>query len=74
MLAARGQLANTVAVGDPHMLRQRAERLGLTVAVVEATPGSLDVSIAWAVSGCGLLHFVSPRLQECLTQLTPAMC
>lgn len=44
MLAARGQLANTVAVGDPHMLRQRAERLGLTVAVVEATPGSLDVS------------------------------
>ncbi len=44
MLAARGQLANTVAVGDPQMLRQRAALLGLAVEVVEAAPGGLDIS------------------------------
>ncbi|OAL60142.1 4-hydroxythreonine-4-phosphate dehydrogenase PdxA [Halomonas sp. ALS9] len=40
MLAAHGQLpANTVAIGDPAMLRQRAVALGLNVSVVECAPG-----------------------------------
>lgn len=40
MLAAQGQLpANTVAVGDPGMLRQRAATLGLNSTVVECSPG-----------------------------------
>ena len=40
MLAAKGDLpANTVAIGDPDMLRQRATALGLTVTLVECSPG-----------------------------------
>ncbi|HSP31327.1 MAG TPA: 4-hydroxythreonine-4-phosphate dehydrogenase PdxA, partial [Halomonas sp.] len=39
MLAAQGQLpANTVAIGDPAMLSQRAVALGLNVMVVECSP------------------------------------
>ncbi|MEC4768244.1 4-hydroxythreonine-4-phosphate dehydrogenase PdxA [Halomonas sp. CUBES01] len=42
MLAARGVLpAGTVAIGDPRMLRQRADALSLEVAVVEASPGQV---------------------------------
>ncbi len=43
MLAAKGQLSNVVAVGDPNMLRERAALLDLAVEVVNATPGSGDV-------------------------------
>ncbi|NDL69861.1 4-hydroxythreonine-4-phosphate dehydrogenase PdxA [Vreelandella alkaliphila] len=43
MLAAKGLLGNVVAVGDPDMLRERAELLGLAVEVVNAVPGSREV-------------------------------
>ncbi|RUR55133.1 4-hydroxythreonine-4-phosphate dehydrogenase PdxA [Vreelandella populi] len=40
MLAAQGQLPEqTVAIGDVDMLRQRAEALGLAVALLETRPG-----------------------------------
>ncbi len=40
MLAAQGQLpANTVAVGDPELLRERANALGLAVCVTECSLG-----------------------------------
>lgn len=39
MLAAQGDLpTNTVAIGDPDMLRQRAAALGLNVTLVECSP------------------------------------
>ncbi|WP_434987048.1 4-hydroxythreonine-4-phosphate dehydrogenase PdxA [Vreelandella zhaodongensis] len=43
ILAAKGQLGNVVAVGDPDMLRERAALLGLAVEVVNAVPGSREV-------------------------------
>lgn len=40
MLAAQDLLpANTVAIGDPEMLRQRAALLGLDIQIVECAPG-----------------------------------
>ncbi|MFB9866495.1 4-hydroxythreonine-4-phosphate dehydrogenase PdxA [Vreelandella sulfidaeris] len=49
MLAAQGQLpANTVAVGDPELLRERASALGLTVCVTECSFGECP-------QGAGLL-------------------
>ncbi|HDZ48565.1 MAG TPA: 4-hydroxythreonine-4-phosphate dehydrogenase PdxA [Halomonas sp.] len=40
ILAAQGQWpANTVAIGDPNMLRERAAGLQLSVTVVECSPG-----------------------------------
>ncbi len=42
MLAAQGRLpVDTVAVGDPAMLRQRAAGLGLDVKIVECSPGEV---------------------------------
>ncbi len=42
MLAAQGRLpVDTVAVGDPDMLRQRAAVLGLNITVVECSPGEM---------------------------------
>ncbi|MDQ7728777.1 4-hydroxythreonine-4-phosphate dehydrogenase PdxA [Halomonas sp. SpR8] len=42
MLAAQGQLpTDTVAIGDPDMLRQRAAMLGLNITIVECSPGHL---------------------------------
>ncbi len=73
MLAARGQLANTVAVGDPQMLRQRAALLGLAVEVVEAAPGGLDISSP-GVWWCGPPHCERlPRL-GCSIPPMPATC
>lgn len=44
MLAALGHLpANTVAIGDPDMLRQRAAALGLNVTVAECSVGECPV-------------------------------
>ncbi|BCB08942.1 4-hydroxythreonine-4-phosphate dehydrogenase 1 [Vreelandella venusta] len=40
MLAANGQLNNTVAIGDTQLLKQRASLLGLPLDVIEAAPGS----------------------------------
>ncbi|UTA79051.1 4-hydroxythreonine-4-phosphate dehydrogenase PdxA [Halomonas sp. XH26] len=40
MLAANGQLNNTVAIGDTQLLKQRASLLGLHLDVIEAAPGS----------------------------------
>lgn len=40
MLAANGQLNNTVAIGDTQLLKQRASLLGLHLDVIEAVPGS----------------------------------
>ncbi|BBI52740.1 hypothetical protein HORIV_51610 [Vreelandella olivaria] len=40
MLAARGKLPeNTVAIGDPDMLRQRAAALGLNITINVCSPG-----------------------------------
>ncbi|WP_445011577.1 4-hydroxythreonine-4-phosphate dehydrogenase PdxA [Vreelandella stevensii] len=55
MLAARGCLNNTVAVGDPTLLAQRAALLALTVEIVVAEPGSQQVSspgrlVVWPVA------------------------
>ncbi len=55
MLAARGRLNNTVAVGDPTLLAQRAALLALTVEIVVAAPGSQQVSspgrpVVWPVA------------------------
>ncbi|RUR26762.1 4-hydroxythreonine-4-phosphate dehydrogenase PdxA [Vreelandella andesensis] len=44
MLAANGQLNNTVVIGDTELLSQRAALLGLHLDMVEATPGSGEVS------------------------------
>lgn len=44
MLAANGQLNNTVAIGDTQLLKQRASLLGLHIDVIEAAPGSRVVS------------------------------
>ncbi|UYO73537.1 4-hydroxythreonine-4-phosphate dehydrogenase PdxA [Halomonas qinghailakensis] len=44
ILAANGQLNNTVAIGDIQLLNQRAALLGLQLDVVEAAPGSEEVS------------------------------
>ncbi|MEA2117116.1 4-hydroxythreonine-4-phosphate dehydrogenase PdxA [Halovibrio sp. HP20-50] len=42
LLAAQGKLpANTVAIGDPEMLRQRAAALHLNVSVIESSPGEM---------------------------------
>ena len=38
MLAAQGRLNNTVAVGDPTLLAQRAALLALTVGLVRIVP------------------------------------
>lgn len=55
MLAAQGRLNNTVAVGDPTLLAQRAALLALTVEIVVAEPGSQQVSspgrlVVWPVA------------------------
>lgn len=55
MLAAQGRLNNTVAVGDPTLLAQRAALLALTVEIVVAAPGSQQVSspgrlVVWPVA------------------------
>ncbi|WP_394425277.1 4-hydroxythreonine-4-phosphate dehydrogenase PdxA [Vreelandella stevensii] len=57
MLAAQGRLNNTVAVGDPTLLAQRAALLALTVEIVVAEPGSQQVSspgrlVVWPVALC----------------------
>lgn len=53
MLAAQGKLpASTLAVGDPHMLRQRAAQLALNVEVVETAPGQGVVSSAGRLAVC----------------------
>ncbi|CAH1043582.1 4-hydroxythreonine-4-phosphate dehydrogenase PdxA [Halomonas sp. TD01] len=44
MLAANGQLNNSVAIGDTGLLKQRAALLGLHLDVVEAAPGSREAS------------------------------
>lgn len=44
ILAAQGQWpANTVAIGDPSMLRERAAGLQLSVTVVECSPGDVQL-------------------------------
>jgi 4-hydroxythreonine-4-phosphate dehydrogenase len=46
MLAAQGALpANSVAVGDPCMLRERAAALNLSVTVVECSPGDEELPV-----------------------------
>lgn len=55
MLAAQGRLNNTVAIGDPTLLAQRAALLALTVEIVVAEPGSQQVSspgrlVVWPVA------------------------
>ena len=55
MVAAQGRLNNTVAVGDPTLLAQRAALLALTVEIVVAEPGSQQVSspgrlVVWPVA------------------------
>ncbi|NGO89202.1 MAG: 4-hydroxythreonine-4-phosphate dehydrogenase PdxA [Halomonas sp.] len=55
MLAAQGRLNNTVAVGDPTLLAQRAALLALTVEIVVAEPGIQQVSspgrlVVWPVA------------------------
>ena len=72
MLAAHGQLANTVAVGDPQMLRQRAALLGLAVEVVEAAPGGLDI-LSRAFGGVARHLRRLPRL-GCSIPPMPATC
>jgi len=55
MLAAQGRLNNTVAVGDPTLLAQRAAMLAIKVEIVVAEPGSQQVSspgrlVVWPVA------------------------
>ena len=46
ILAAHGQWpANTVAIGDPAMLRERASKLQLNVTVVECAPGDSELPV-----------------------------
>lgn len=46
MLAAQGALpANSVAVGDPRMLRERAAALNISVTVVECSPGDEELPV-----------------------------
>ncbi|WP_249978680.1 4-hydroxythreonine-4-phosphate dehydrogenase PdxA [Vreelandella olivaria] len=53
MLAAQGRLPeNTLAVGDPNMLRQRAVQLGLHVDVVETAPGQGVASSSGRLAVC----------------------
>lgn len=55
MVAAQGRLNNTVAVGDPTLLAQRAAMLAIKVEIVVAEPGSQQVSspgrlVVWPVA------------------------
>lgn len=53
MLAAQGKLpANTLAIGDPDLLRQRAAQLALKVDVVETTPSQGVVSSVGRLAVC----------------------